>query len=60
MGLQNSSAEDLAMKVPRDAFKILGTLEIRESVRLHYLGASLDARVVKAPFVDPAGTRVNG
>jgi sarcosine oxidase subunit alpha len=37
-----------------------GHIRMGEVVRVHHLGATLDARVVKAPFVDPAGDRLHG
>jgi sarcosine oxidase subunit alpha len=37
-----------------------GAQRLGERVHLHHLGATLDAVVVKAPFVDPAGKRLRG
>jgi glycine cleavage system aminomethyltransferase T len=37
-----------------------GAGRLGERVRLHHLGTTLEAVVVKAPFVDPAGARVHG
>jgi sarcosine oxidase subunit alpha len=37
-----------------------GGLRVGERVRAHHLGAVIEADVVKLPFVDPRGTRVNG
>jgi glycine cleavage system aminomethyltransferase T len=31
-----------------------------ERVRVHHLGTTLEAVVVKAPFIDPAGERLDG
>jgi sarcosine oxidase subunit alpha len=31
-----------------------------ERVRIHHLGAVIEAQVVKAPFIDPTGSRVHG
>jgi sarcosine oxidase subunit alpha len=37
-----------------------GTQRLGESVRVHHLGQVIDARVVKAPFIDPTGERLRG
>jgi sarcosine oxidase subunit alpha len=37
-----------------------GTQRLGERVRAYHLGTSIEAEVVKLPFVDPAGERVNG
>lgn len=37
-----------------------GGLRVGERVRAHHLGSVIEADVVKLPFVDPRGTRVNG
>ena len=37
-----------------------GTARQGESVRLHHLGRTIDARVTKAPFFDPQGQRLHG
>ena len=37
-----------------------GAQRLGDRVRVHHLGTSLDAVVVKAPFIDPAGERLNG
>jgi sarcosine oxidase subunit alpha len=37
-----------------------GTQRMGERVRVHHLGTVLDAVVVKAPFIDPAGARLHG
>jgi sarcosine oxidase, subunit alpha len=37
-----------------------GTQRLGESVRVHHLGKVIDARVVKAPFIDPKGERLHG
>jgi sarcosine oxidase subunit alpha len=37
-----------------------GTQRLGERVRVHHLGTTLEAVVVKAPFFDPAGERLNG
>ena len=37
-----------------------GTQRLGEKIRVHHLGASIDARVVKAPFIDPEGRRLHG
>ncbi|HUE48746.1 MAG TPA: 2Fe-2S iron-sulfur cluster-binding protein [Steroidobacteraceae bacterium] len=37
-----------------------GSERLGERVRVHHLGAITEAQVVKTPFVDPAGERVNG
>ncbi len=37
-----------------------GGERLGERIRLHHLGTTLEAIVVKAPFVDPAGARVHG
>jgi sarcosine oxidase subunit alpha len=37
-----------------------GTQRTGERVRVHHLGTTLEAVVVKAPFVDPTGARLNG
>jgi sarcosine oxidase subunit alpha len=37
-----------------------GTQRLGEQVRVHHLGATLDATVVKAPFIDPCGARLRG
>jgi sarcosine oxidase subunit alpha len=39
---------------------VRGTQRLGERVRVHHLGTSLEAIVVKAPFIDPAGVRLNG
>jgi sarcosine oxidase subunit alpha len=37
-----------------------GAERLGERVRVHHLGATLEAVVVKAPFIDPAGERLDG
>jgi sarcosine oxidase subunit alpha len=37
-----------------------GAQRLGERIRLHHLGATLEAVVVKAPFIDPKGERLNG
>ena len=37
-----------------------GAERLGERVRVHYLGYSLEAEVVKAPFIDPSGVRLHG
>ena len=37
-----------------------GTERLGERIRVHHLGTTLEAVVVKAPFVDPAGERLDG
>jgi sarcosine oxidase subunit alpha len=37
-----------------------GAERLGERVRVHYLGRTIEAQVVKAPFVDPTGTRLHG
>jgi sarcosine oxidase subunit alpha len=37
-----------------------GTQRLGERVRVHHLGAILEAVVVKTPFIDPAGERIDG
>ena len=37
-----------------------GASRVGEAVRVHHLGQTIDARVVKPPFVDREGRRVNG
>jgi sarcosine oxidase subunit alpha len=37
-----------------------GTQRLGETVRIHHLGAVIDAEVVKAPFIDPKGERLLG
>jgi sarcosine oxidase, subunit alpha len=37
-----------------------GTQRLGEKVRVHHLGAIIDAQVVKAPFIDPKGDRLHG
>jgi sarcosine oxidase subunit alpha len=37
-----------------------GAERLGERVRVHHLGTILDAVVVKAPFIDPAGERIDG
>jgi sarcosine oxidase subunit alpha len=37
-----------------------GTQRLGEQIRIHHLGAIIDAVVVKAPFVDPQGDRLHG
>jgi sarcosine oxidase subunit alpha len=37
-----------------------GMQRMGETVRVHHLGKVIDARIVKAPFIDPRGERVNG
>jgi sarcosine oxidase subunit alpha len=39
---------------------VRGTQRLGERVLVHHLGTSLDAIVVKAPFIDPTGARLNG
>ncbi|MGH8266984.1 MAG: glycine cleavage T C-terminal barrel domain-containing protein, partial [Steroidobacteraceae bacterium] len=36
-----------------------GAQRAGETVRVHYLGKSIEARVVRPPFIDPAGARVH-
>jgi len=37
-----------------------GSERLGERVRVHHLGTTLEAVVVKAPFIDPAGERLDG
>ena len=37
-----------------------GSERLGERVRVHHLGATMEAVVVKAPFIDPAGERLDG
>ncbi len=37
-----------------------GRERLGERLRLHHLGSTIEAHVVKAPFVDPAGERLRG
>jgi len=37
-----------------------GSQRLGERVRAHYLGTTIEAVVVKTPFVDPGGTRLHG
>ena len=37
-----------------------GTQRLGERIRVHHLGTPIDAVVVKAPFIDPAGERLTG
>jgi sarcosine oxidase subunit alpha len=37
-----------------------GAERLGERVRVHHLGTTLEAVVVKAPFIDPAGARLSG
>jgi sarcosine oxidase subunit alpha len=37
-----------------------GSQRTGEELRVHHLGTAIAARVVKLPFVDPAGARVHG
>ncbi len=37
-----------------------GTQRLGEKIRIHHLGATIDAEVVKAPFIDPKGERLRG
>jgi sarcosine oxidase subunit alpha len=37
-----------------------GSQRLGEAIRVHHLGKVIDARVVKAPFIDPAGERLRG
>jgi len=37
-----------------------GTQRLGEQIRIHHLGAIIDAVVVKAPFIDPEGDRLHG
>jgi sarcosine oxidase subunit alpha len=37
-----------------------GAERLGESLRVHHLGAVIDAQVVKAPFIDPTGQRLHG
>ena len=37
-----------------------GTQRLGEKIRIHHLGAIIDAEVVKAPFIDPQGERLRG
>jgi sarcosine oxidase, subunit alpha len=39
---------------------VRGTQRLGERVRVHHLGATIEAVVVRAPFVDPAGARLKG
>jgi sarcosine oxidase subunit alpha len=39
---------------------VRGTQRLGERVRVHHLGSIIDAVVVKAPFLDPSGDRLNG
>ncbi|HEY3658445.1 MAG TPA: 2Fe-2S iron-sulfur cluster-binding protein [Steroidobacteraceae bacterium] len=38
---------------------VRGTQRVGERVRVHHLGTVMDAVVVKAPFIDPTGARLN-
>jgi sarcosine oxidase subunit alpha len=37
-----------------------GTQRLGERIRVHHLGDIIEAEVVKAPFIDPAGARLRG
>jgi sarcosine oxidase, subunit alpha len=37
-----------------------GAQRLGDRVRVHHLGTAVEAVVVKAPFIDPAGERLNG
>jgi sarcosine oxidase subunit alpha len=37
-----------------------GAARLGEKLRIHHLGSVIDAEVVKAPFIDPAGERLRG
>ncbi|MGB6354063.1 MAG: 2Fe-2S iron-sulfur cluster-binding protein [Steroidobacteraceae bacterium] len=37
-----------------------GAARLGEKLRVHHLGSVIDAEVVKAPFIDPAGQRLRG
>jgi len=37
-----------------------GGQRLGERIRVHHLGAVLEAEVVKTPFVDPNGERLHG
>jgi sarcosine oxidase subunit alpha len=37
-----------------------GSQRLGEKIRVHHLGRTIDAEVVKAPFIDPKGERVHG
>jgi sarcosine oxidase, subunit alpha len=37
-----------------------GTQRLGEKIRVHHLGAIIDAEVVRAPFIDPLGERLHG
>ena len=37
-----------------------GTQRLGEKIRVHHLGRTIDAEVVKAPFIDPKGERLHG
>ena len=37
-----------------------GFERVGEQVRVHHLGASIEAIVVKGPFIDPTGERLRG
>jgi sarcosine oxidase subunit alpha len=37
-----------------------GSRRLGEKIRVHHLGAVIDAEVVKAPFIDPKGERLHG
>jgi len=37
-----------------------GAQRLGEKVRVHHLGTTIDAEVVKAPFIDPGGARLHG
>jgi glycine cleavage system aminomethyltransferase T len=37
-----------------------GTQRLGEHLRLHHLGSTIEAIVVKTPFVDPGGERLHG
>jgi len=39
---------------------VRGASRVGERIRVHHLGTMLEAVVVKAPFIDPAGERLNG
>jgi glycine cleavage system aminomethyltransferase T len=39
---------------------VRGTQRLGENLRVHHLGAVIDAEVVQAPFIDPLGERLRG
>ena len=37
-----------------------GSERLGDRLRVHHLGSVIDAKVVKAPFIDPEGVRLRG